>query len=155
MKTKMSIIDNPNRALTDKETIEQLLPVLPDGNSPLAVNQVENLVLLKNKKGVLNAFSYCVSHFAQVGKDCWESKLGHEPLGFTHHTKDNFVALFGTNQAGAFKQVGTLQRFKSDTDLLYVTVFRVGIRRKMVDEIGNIFVKAFGSYWKFPEQVSY
>jgi hypothetical protein len=34
-------------------------------------------------------------------------------------------------------------------------VTRVGKRRRMIDEIGNLFVKASGQYWKFPEQVDY
>ena len=53
------------------------------------------------------------------------------------------------------KPIGKLSLYNSDTDSLYVNVYRVGKRRKKVDEVGNIFVKAFNRYWKFPEQVSY
>ena len=51
--------------------------------------------------------------------------------------------------------VGKLKPFQSETDKLFVAVHRVGKRRKMIDETGNIFVKVTGRYWKFPEQVSY
>ena len=51
--------------------------------------------------------------------------------------------------------VGKLTPFQSSTEKLFVAVHRVGKRRKMIDEIGNVFVKANGRYWKFPEQVSY
>lgn len=37
----------------------------------------------------------------------------------------------------------------------HVHVHRVGKRRKHVDEAGNIFVKAFGEWWKFPQEVEY
>lgn len=51
--------------------------------------------------------------------------------------------------------VGKLSIFKSETEKLFVEVYRVGMRRKWIDEAGNIFVKASGKVLKFPEQVSY
>ena len=52
-----SIIDNPNRELSDDETIEQLMPLLDSGTQILAINQAKELVLLKDGEGTLEAFS--------------------------------------------------------------------------------------------------
>jgi hypothetical protein len=146
---KQSVMDNPNRELTGDETIKQLLPLLDSGTVILAINQSETLVLLKDSKGRLETFSYCVSHTNQIENGGWQPKLEHYLRGSTHHTERDFQKLFAT------KPVGALKAFQSKTDKLFVAVHRVGKRRKMIDEIGNIFVKVTGRYWKFPEQVSY
>jgi hypothetical protein len=142
-------IDAPKQALTDIETINQLLPLLNAGIKILAINQSENLVLLKSLSGKLEAYSYCVSHASKLTDYGWEPKLEHYFRGVTHHSTRDFQQLFRK------APVGALAYFKSDTDLLYVSVTRVGKRRRMIDEIGNLFVKASGQYWKFPEQVDY
>lgn len=144
-----SIIDNPNRELSDDETIEQLMPLLDSGTQILAINQAKELVLLKDGEGTLEAFSYCVSHTNQIENSGWQPKLEHYLRGTTHHNKRDFQELFAT------KPVGALKLFSSETEKLYVSVLRVGLRRKMIDEIGNVFVKAAGHYRKYPEQVSY
>jgi hypothetical protein len=38
---------------------------------------------------------------------------------------------------------------------LYVSVYKIGMRRKYVDERGQIFVRCFGEWWKFPEDVEF
>jgi hypothetical protein len=146
---KATSMDNPNRELTGDETIKQLLPLLDRGTVILAINQVELLVLLKDSKCKLKAFKYCVSRPSVIENGSWQSKLEHYFLGYTHHIERDFQQLFTT------KPVGSLKRFQSETEKLHVIVHRVGKRRKMIDEIGNIFVKATGRYCKFPEQVSY
>lgn len=142
-------MDNPNRELTADETIKQLQPLLEDETEILAINQTELLALLKDCKGNLKAFSYCVSHTYQIENGSWQSKLEHYFRGSTHHQIRDFKELFGS------KPVGTLKRYQSDKGPLYVNVHRVGMRRKYIDEIGNVFIKAFNKPWKFPEQISY
>jgi hypothetical protein len=146
---KSSVMDNPNRELTDEETMKQLVPLLGNGTVILGINQANTLVLLKDSKGKFETFSYCVSHTAQIENGGSESKLYHYFRGSTHHNQRDFQELF------AKKPVGVLKVFRSETEKLYVTVHRVGKRRKMIDEIGNLFIKATGRYWKFPEQISY
>ena len=145
----ISTIDNPNRELTDDETIEQLMPLVLDGAKILAINCKERLFLLKDCKGNLESWSYAVSYPSVIEDRGWKSKLEHYLLGSTHHQMREFRELFGS------KPAGTLKRFQSNSELLYVNVHRVGKRRKLIDEVGNIFVKAFNKTWKFPEQVSY
>ena len=144
-----SIIDNPNRELTDAETIEQLMPLVSEGSQLLAINRKERLVLLKHDNDDLESWSYDVSNTNVIEGGGWKPKLEHYFRGSTHHQMRDFRELFGS------KPVGTLKRFQSDTELLYVNVHRVGKRRKFIDDIGNVFVKAFSKTWKFPEQVSY
>jgi hypothetical protein len=144
-----SIIDNPKRELTGDETIKQLLPLLVSGTELLSINQTESLVLLKDGKGKMKTFSYCVSHTNQIEEGGWQPKLEHYFRGSTHHTERDFQKLFTA------KPVGKLKALQSETDKLFVLVHRVGKRRKFIDEIGNIFVKGKGRYLQFPEQVSY
>ena len=141
---KSSVMDSPNRELSDEETINQLLPLLDNRTVILAINQANTLVLSKNSKGIFETLSYCVSHTAQIEKEGWQSKLDHYFRGSTHHNQRDFQELF------ANKPVGALKVFRSETEKLYVIVHRVGKRRKMIDEIGNLFVKSTGRYWKFP-----
>ena len=146
---KSTSMDNPNRELTDAETIEQLIQLVPDGSQLLAINRKERLVLLKHDNDDVEAWSYEVSKPSVIEDGGWKSKLEHYFRGSTHHQMRDFRELFSN------KPVGSLKRFQSDTELLYVNVHRVGKRRKLIDEIGNVFVKAFNKPWKFPEQVSY
>jgi hypothetical protein len=94
---KSSSMDNPNRELTDDETIKQLLPLLDSGSVILAINQAKALALLKKNKGKLETFSYCVSHTAQIESGGWKPKLDHYFRGSTHHNERDFKELFATN----------------------------------------------------------
>ena len=38
---------------------------------------------------------------------------------------------------------------------LYVNVYRVGQRRKYIDEKNQVFIKVDNRWWKFPEQVEF
>ena len=146
---KISSMKNPNRDLTSAETITQLLPLFGSDIQLLAVNLTQHLVLLKNSEGILESFSYCVSHVSSCEPNGFQHELQHYLLGVTHHTNRDFKTLFGLSP------IGKLSFFKSASDFLFVDVFRVGRRRKMIDEVGNIFVKVSGRFLKFPDQVSY
>ena len=37
----------------------------------------------------------------------------------------------------------------------YVAVYRVGRRRKYIDETGQEWVKIYGEWWRFPEEIEY
>lgn len=146
---KTSLIDNPNRELTDDETIQQLSLLLEPGTELLGINQTKNLILLKKANGNMQAFSYCVSHIGVIENKAWASKLEHSLNGGTHHIQQDFQKLF------ANKPVGILKQHKIKLCNSYVNVHRIGKRRKMIDEIGNIFLKVNGHYRLFPDQVSY
>ena len=106
-------------------------------------------MLLKYSNGQLRVFSYDIRDFGAIEDGGWKPKLEHYLRGSTHHQERDFKELFASHP------VGVLKRFQGDSEPLYVNVNRVGKRRKLIDEIGNIFVKAFGQTWKFPEQVEY
>lgn len=146
---RITSVANPHRDLADAELMRLLTPLFKSSTSVLAINQSERLVLVKDCDGKLSAFSYCASHVNQATPTHYLHKLEHYLLGATHHTMRDFKTLF------ANKPVGTLKRFTSATEQLYVTVTRVGKRRKMIDEVGNVFVKALNEYFKFPEQIEY
>ena len=50
---------------------------------------------------------------------------------------------------------GKLKPFQMSGCLLSVKVYRIGVRRKYVDEAGQIWLKADGLWWKYPEEVSF
>ncbi len=142
-------VRNPHRELTDSEAKHLVGSLFTRSTEVLAINQAENLVLIKNASGVLKTYKYCTSHICQATPTHYEQKLEHYLLGETHHTMRDFQTLFSQHP------VGLLKRFTSETELVHVNVTRVGKRRKMIDEVGNIFVKALNKYFKFPEQVEY
>lgn len=37
----------------------------------------------------------------------------------------------------------------------YVAVYRIGRRRKYIDETGQEWVKISGQWWRFPEEIEY
>ena len=59
------------------------------------------------------------------------------------------------SKAQRIQPVGALSFYHSDSEKLYVQVVGVGLRRKYVDESGQVFVKAFGKSWAFPQNVEY
>lgn len=50
--------------------------------------------------------------------------------------------------------IGSLIRYNGD-EFHYVNCTRIGKRRLYEDEVGNLFVKIYGKWWKFPESVEY
>lgn len=106
--------------------------------------------------GELVAFKYCSTPLNRLNNDDWINTLQHHLVGRTHHVGDDFQALFTpSDSAVKIQPVGNLQPYKSETDFEYVFVHRVGKRRKYVDDINNVFVKAFNKLWKFPEAIEY
>jgi len=49
-----------------------------------------------------------------------------------------------------FKIVGNLRKTNRK-----VKPIRVGTRQIMIDDVGQQWVKVFGKYWKFPEEIEY
>jgi hypothetical protein len=74
-------------------------------------------------------------------------------IGSIH--RDNIQKICSPTIYVAPKPVGKLRKFNGKKELLFVFVTRAGKKRKYVDDVGNVFVKAFGKIWKYPEQVSY
>ena len=53
-----------------------------------------------------------------------------------------------------YQPVGNLKPALNQ-DKPFVMVYRVGRRRKYQDSVGNIFVKVFNQWWRFPEEIEY
>lgn len=54
---------------------------------------------------------------------------------------------------GKYNVYGKLE--KTSSGKLYANVYRVGQRRKYIDEKGQIFLKVSNKWWKFPEEIEH